>query len=50
MLRWAIPDFGDTCRFVEDGGYSWDCTDLVKAQRLLDFETLLKYESEFCKN
>lgn len=49
MLRWAIPDFGDTCRFVEDGGYSWDCTDLVKEQRLLDFETWLKDESEFCK-
>lgn len=50
MLRWAIPDFGATCRFVEDGGYSWDCTDLVKEQRLLDFKTWLKNASGFCKN
>ncbi|KAJ5184653.1 NmrA-like family domain-containing protein 1 [Penicillium cf. griseofulvum] len=37
-------------RFVEDGEYSWDCTDLVKKQCLLDFETWLKDESKFCKN
>ena len=50
MLRWAIPDFGATCRFVEDGGYSWDGTDLVKEQRLLDFKTWLKNASGFCKS